>query len=336
MAIDTDGKLYGWGHNGHGQLGLGDYVKKNEPNQVGDAEDWVSVSAGTFHSAAINASGEIWTCGNNSYGILGNRTAGGGSNYNTLAIESTEATNWASVSAGFLHTMAIDTDGKLYGWGNNENGQLGKGTSDTNNNVTPTYIGTEGDNWKYVSAGGSHTVAIKTNGTLWTWGNNVYGQLALDHIAPDDPDVYTAPTQVGTATDWDSISAGYDYTMAIKTNGALWAWGYNDSGNLGIGGFDDTNVPTQVGTADWEFVSAGWSHTMAIKKDGTLWAWGYGWYGEFGDGTTGFRDTPVLIGGTHTVTDGDDGLDTTMVIVIAAVVLVGIIAAAFFLFPKKP
>ena len=144
-----------------------------------------------------------------------------------------------------------------------------------------------------ISTGSTHTVAIKTNGTLWAWGNNTNDQLG-DSVTT----TYSrTPVQIGTANDWVSISAGTSHTVAIKTNGTLWAWGNNYNGELGDGTNENKRNPVQVGTAnDWASVSAGSSHTVAIKTDGTLWAWGNNLYGGLGDGTTTNRSAPVQIG----------------------------------------
>jgi len=116
----------------------------------------------------------------------------------------------------------------------------------------------------------THNLAIREDGTLWAWGDDTFGQLGLSTGA------YT-PTQVGTATNWESILAANLYTFAIRKDGTLWAWGYNTGGGLGLGDTTDRDTPTQVGTAtNWESVWAGNKSILAIRKDGTLWAWGRG------------------------------------------------------------
>ncbi|MFM7855059.1 MAG: hypothetical protein ACKO96_24820, partial [Flammeovirgaceae bacterium] len=127
-----------------------------------------------------------------------------------------------------------------------------------------------GSDWKEVSIGSGFTIALKTNGTLWAWGNNNYGQLGLGDTASR-----ATPTQVGTATNWKSVSSGYTHTMALKTDGTLWAWGENGYGQLGLGDTAQRNTPTRVGTdTNWKLISAGNTNTLATKTDGTLWGWG--------------------------------------------------------------
>ena len=147
-------------------------------------------------------------------------------------------------------------------------------------------------NWSSVSCGDSHTIAIKTNGTLCAWGSNYYDQLGFG----DATDRYT-PTQVGTDTNWSSVSCGAEYTVAIKTDGTLWAWGRNNYGQLGLGTTTQMNTPTQVGTdTNWSSVSCGYYHTIAVKTDGTLWAWGDNNCGQLGLGDTIDRSIPTQIG----------------------------------------
>ena len=114
-----------------------------------------------------------------------------------------------------------------------------------------------------MSGGVLHTIAIKTDGTLWVWGNNVSGRLGLGDITNR-----SSPVQVGTLTNWSSVSAG-SHTMAIKTDGTLWAWGSNGSGRLGLGDITDRSSPVQVGAlTNWYSVDLGNSdHTMAIKEE---------------------------------------------------------------------
>jgi alpha-tubulin suppressor-like RCC1 family protein len=178
-----------------------------------------------------------------------------------------------------------------YAWGGNTHGQLGDGS--TTPESTPEQIGADTD-WAFVSTGADHTVAIKSNGTLWAWGGNDAGQLG-DGTTTDR----LSPVQIGTDTDWMTVSAGGAHTVAIKSNGTLWAWGGNDAGELGDGTTTDRLSPVQIGSdADWVQVSAGGDHTLAIKANtGTLWAWGDNQFGELGDGTTTNQLSPVQIGG---------------------------------------
>lgn len=153
--------------------------------------------------------------------------------------------------------------------------------------------------WAQVSAGGYHTLAIAQDGTLWSWGDNANGQLGVGPVGTDKLD----PTQVSAQGNWASVSAGEYYSLAIKKDGTLWAWGNNQYGQLGNGITTQQNTPVQIGTAtNWSKITAGYNHSMAIKTDGTLWAWGRNTNGQIGNGNTTQQNTPIQVG---TATDWD-------------------------------
>ena len=275
LAIKTAESLWSWGYNALGQLGLGNNDDTNAPTQVGEGANWASVAAGSSHTLAVKTDGTLWAWGLNDFGQLG---LGDPNDNRIVPTQVGTGTNWASVAAGYSHTLAVKTDGTLWAWGTNGFGELGDG-GPSNRNV-PTQVG-EGTNWASVAAGGSHTLAVKTDGTLWAWGLNDFGQLGLG-ASRDNRNV---PTQVGAATNWAFAAAGYYHTLAVKTDGTLWAWGYNVFGQLGLGNFDEANVPTQAGEGtNWASVAAGYLHSLAVKTDGTLWAWGLNNYGQLGLG----------------------------------------------------
>src|SRR5690554_4952976 len=224
----------------------------------------------------------------------------------------TEIDEYVQISSGSFHTTALKTDGTLWAWGWNENGQLGDGT--TIDRHRPIQIGTETD-WQSISTTGySNTIALKADGTLWVWGRNDIGQLG-DGTTTDKH----TPVQIGTDTDWQSISVGYFHTIALKADGTLWAWGWNSHGQLGDGTTTDKHTPVQIGTdTDWQNISTEHRHSIALKTNGTLWAWGWNEFGQLGDGTTTDKHSPVQVGtdnnwqsihagGVHTITLKTDG-----------------------------
>jgi alpha-tubulin suppressor-like RCC1 family protein/uncharacterized protein YjdB len=301
MGIKADGDLWTWGWNNHGQLGNDTNIDCNSPIHVGDDTDWVSVIGGT-HTVALKANGELWAWGDGYNGTLGL----GDQTDRLVPTRVGTDSDWAAVRTnGGSTTMAIKRDGGLWVCGDNYYGQLGFGDFGQyqSKRLVPTRLGD--DEWFAVSSGGGHTLGIRQDGSLWAWGWNYYSQLGLDDPPNiQDPNDTTnlsvpVPTRVGADSDWAAIAAGYGHSMAIKTDGSLWAWGNNASGELGLGDTTRRNVPTKVGEAsDWASVSARDHHTLAIRKDGSLWAWGENWYGQLGlgYGREWVHSTPSRVG----------------------------------------
>lgn len=239
---------------------------------------------------------------------------------------------FSEVDAGGGHSLGIKSDGSLWAWGENFGGQLGNGTQGFVPVTIPVQITSE-MNWEKVSAGSYHSLAIKTDGTLWTWGFNGSDNLGL---GTEYPGYVTAPVQIGTASDWLKISAGYDYSLAIKEDGTLWGWGKNNQGQLGnnmpgqtvyepiqigngtswqsveagynfsFGIKNDGSLWSLNGSADgasqvgedyyWTEVTCGLDFTLGLKEDGTIWSWGSNWVGQLGNGTYSEVAEPAQIG----------------------------------------
>ncbi|MDR0334816.1 MAG: hypothetical protein LBH69_02890 [Methanomassiliicoccaceae archaeon] len=306
MAIKYDGTLWGWGEGTYGQLGLGmSFMYLSYPFQVGTASDWMTVAAGDGHTVAIKTDGTLWAWGHNLYGQIGDGTTRS-DRYTPVKIGTD--TDWAMVSAGYGHTVAIKTDGTLWSWGFNQDGQLGNGTLSTDETIVPTKVGTD-DDWVMVTAGRDHTLAIKEDGTLWAWGCNSSGELGDN----DTREVRT-PKKIGT-DEWKDVSGGFMHSLGIKADGSLWAWGWNSSGQLGSDVFMMSKVPVRIGDAnDWSSVSAGMMSSAAIKNDGSLWTWGENRNGQLGDGTDTNRIAPVRVGSGETWNAVSIGTDFTAAI----------------------
>lgn len=292
--------IWGFGDNSTGQLGNGTNINNSSlavcsmPNTY----QWAVLSSGYIHSAAVDAAGSLYTWGSNSMGEIGDGTTV--RKVIPTLIPTGTAYKWASVGCGAYHTMAVQTDGTLWAWGYNINGQLGLGDS-TNRNV-PVQVGTL-TTWKYVKGGALHTVALKTDGTLWSWGSNVYGQLGSGQVSGGNSSTDTAiPVQVGTLTTWASIASGQNHVIATQTNGTLWSWGLNASGQVGDGTFVNKVSPTSLAlppSATWVLLAAGQQFSAATDTNGALWTWGSNDGGQLanGDTTKANKNTPAKIVG---------------------------------------
>jgi alpha-tubulin suppressor-like RCC1 family protein len=288
-----EGNLFTWGAGTSGQLGDNTATDKSTPvTTFAGGTNWKQVTGGD-HTAAIKTDGTLWTWGDNSYGRLGDNTI---ISRSTPVTTFAGGTNWKQVAGGNAHTTAIKTDGTLWTWGLNDNGQLGNNTTTSRSTPVTTFAG--GTNWKQVSGGIAHTAAIKTDGTLWTWGLNDNGQLGNNTIINRS----TPITTFAGGTNWKQVACGRFHTAAIKTDGTLWTWGRNNSGQLGNNTIISRSTPitTFAGGTNWKQVACGRFHTAAIKTDGTLWTWGTN-SGQLGDNTTTSRSTPVttFAGGTN-------------------------------------
>ena len=313
VAIKDDGSLWGWGYNVNGQIGLPpDYVDHNSPARVGTATSWKDVACGAYHTIAVTTDDKFAACGGNQYGQLGL----GYPQYRSSPEQMGTVAGWAQIDASLTHAAGVRTDGTLWTWGYNGNGQLGYegGTG------APAQIGFDSD-WTSASAGaytdGGFTAALKTNGTLWTWGDNAAGQLGLGDLVERH-----VPTQVGTDADWKSVAcsdgtgsrgrtddAHPDYTLddhvlALKNDGSLWAWGANDFGQLGDGTMSASSTPLRVGSDnDWAAIAVGDDFSAALKTDGSLWTWGHGQFGQLGQGGTPGASTMTLVPTRGTVAE---------------------------------
>ncbi len=272
-AIKTNGTLWTWGNNTYGQLGLGDRTNRSSPAQIGTLSNWSQVSCGYYHTVAIKTDGTLWVWG---YGITGGVLGLGDSTNRSSPVQVGALSNWSRVSAGYVFTAAIKTDGTLWAWGSGTFGRLG--LSDTTDRSSPVQVGTL-SNWGQIACGSSHTAAIKTDGTLWAWGFNAQGQLGLSDSASR-----SSPVQVGTLSDWSQISCGQIHTGSVKTNGTLWTWGYNaEFGQLGLGDRTNRSSPVQVGTLSvWSKISLGEDRTSIVSTNNNIWVCGSNSVGQLG------------------------------------------------------
>ena len=283
--------LWLWGNNSNGQLGDNTQVAKLIPVQTAAAgTNWKLTDGthGTLNSAAIKNDGTLWLSGYNVYGSLGDNTqVDKSSPVQTIA----GGTNWKQASGGGYSQAAIKTDGTLWTWGHNGFGNLGK--NDTTHRSSPVQTVAGGTNWKQVAVTAAHMAAIKTDGTLWLWGYNAYGQHGANNLTMRSSPVQT----VSGGSNWKSVVAAANNTAAIKTDGTLWTWGHGGNGILGNNAITHKSSPIQTvaGGTNWKQVASGGIHLAAIKTDGTLWAWGYNFNGQLGDNTSVAKSSPVMV-----------------------------------------
>ena len=245
VAVKSDGTLWAWGRNSSGQLGDSSTANAGKlvPTQVGTLKTWLSASAGDSHTVALQTSFEIFSWGGNANGQLGQGNATSSATPTKIGTE-----KWASIVAGGRHTLAIRDNGTLYAWGAGESGQLGLGAQAdvlAPQQVVAPAPGDTGaplsNNWEKIVAGRGHSMAIKTDGTLWTWGANAYGQLGDGTLSSA-----SAPMRVGSATSWTVLSAGAEHSFGLQTDGSMWGWGRNLEGQLGNGTLTSVSIPTKM------------------------------------------------------------------------------------------
>lgn len=266
IALKEDGTIWVWGNNTEGITGNGTAGGViQHPIQVGTSTDWTEIAAGRFFVLAKKANGDLYGWGDNTWGNLGN-----GNNtdqYTPILI----AQNVKAFSAGYHHTMIVKNDGTMWGTGYNEWGNLGKG--DLVNSNTWQQEASLATDWTNVGTGYYASYGIKTNGTLWSVGSNVYGQTGTGATSG----ATSTFTQIGTDTNWKEATGGVYHALGLKTNGKLFGWGSGADGRLGIVGAGATiyhNPQAIEASSNYTYIATSWDASAIIKSDGTLYAMG--------------------------------------------------------------
>lgn len=276
------------------------------------------LAAGFGHSLALKDDGTIWAWGLNDVGQFGDSTQADSSvpvdtNRRDTNHAATNQTGYIAIDSESDHAVAIRFDGTVWTWGANDCGQLGndefgvcQATTITEFENYPVYVrdmsGDYFDNVTAVAAGASHTAALKNDGTVWAWGGNFFGQLG-DNTKIDKSVPVQVRDQFGNISTVSSISAGGGHTLALKSDGSVWAWGYNASGQIGDNTLLDKEVATKVlGEGGFNnltgiiAITAGARHSVALKNDGTVWTWGDKDWGQLGDATFGNQSSDTIFG----------------------------------------
>jgi alpha-tubulin suppressor-like RCC1 family protein len=288
-VIDKNGRAWGWGENGVGQIGDNSITSRTTPVSVaGAVKTFCKISTGNEHTLAIDKNGRLWSWGWNIFGQLGtNNTINRVTPVSILGAVKT----FCEISSGQFHSAAIDKNGRAWGWGNNNSGELGDNS--VSSRLTPVSVRGAVKTFCKISTGDLHTIAIDKNNNVWSWGNNQDGQLG-DGTATR---VCTPVSVRGTVKTFCKISTGNNHTIVIDKNGRAWGWGLNNSGQLGNLSYDDRCTPISVLGATKIFcqIYGSDSHTVAIDNNGRAWAWGSNSFGEIGDNSLTQRLTPVSV-----------------------------------------
>jgi len=294
-GLRADGTVWSWGRNyTGGQLGDGTVIHKSSPVLVlGGFTDWILVQSGNTHKLGLRSNGTIWSWGDNGFGRLGDNTS---SNRSSPVLVVGGFTDWTYVSSRSLQSIGLRSNGTLWGWGINNFGELGDGTTTVRS--SPVSVVGGFTNWVFVSSGAYSTIGLRSNGTLWGWGRNNYGQLGNNTTSNRSSPV----SVVGGFTDWTSVSCGVGHALGLRANGTLWAWGAGSFGRLGDNTTVSKSSPVSVvgGFTDWTSIEASTSNSFGIRSNGTLWAWGENFNGTVGDNTTTDKSSPVPVVGGFT------------------------------------
>jgi len=282
--IKTDGTLWSCGYNVRGDLGQNSTSPGYYSSPVQIPGSWSSGNIGGYSyccSHGIKTDGSLWGWGQNEDGCLGTNQA------HELKVSSPAQvgtdTTWGAIRGGSGYVLTFKTNGQLFAWGQNEKGQLGLnnktarsspceigGDTDWTSNITLTHAGT--------------SLAVRTNGTLWSWGYNGSGVLGTNQAFSPSKRAWSSPVQIGTDTTWGDAKLGEAFVNfgVVKSDGTLWTWGRGSHGQNMQNNSISLSSPTQVPGTNWAYYSGSYYHALAGKTDGTLWAVGKNEAGAFG------------------------------------------------------
>ena len=306
-GIRREDELFCWGSNAFGKMGIGAFSGAySSVMQVGTEKDWVSVSAGQYHTCGIRRNGTAWCWGFNNDGQIGNDNQYTSPNVPDQVTDDVGTGawhDWMKISAGRKYTCGIRRDQTAWCWGQNNNGQLGSAAPATRD--TPMQVTGGPKGWRHISAGRETTCGIGTDSSAYCWGLNDTGQVG-DNTATTP---ITSPKEVdGSYTDWDLIDSGYDSSCGLR-DGRAYCWGANTNGQLGD---DDSptssQIPVQVynGYKNWISISVNQDNVCGMREDGRFYCWGRNQNGQVGDNTTTMRDIPTAVSTiSHFALSGD-------------------------------
>jgi alpha-tubulin suppressor-like RCC1 family protein len=291
--VNIGANLWAWGQNSYGQIGDGNYsydVNVSVPVLISSSGDWSYVGGALQTSFAVKKDGTFWSWGSNLVGQAAqNTTSYTVSNPTQVGTN----TNWQNVGWSYNYGVAIKADGTLWFWG-----EVPAGNDTAGFKSSPTQVGT-GTDWVSVNGANRGTVhAVKSDGTMWVWGANAYGLFGNGNAATTLA-LVSSPIQMGTDTNWLNVGGGTSHVLATRKDGTLWAWGRNESGQLGDNTTINRSSPVQVAGANYDYALGGHIFSLAIRKDGSVWSWGGNYYGELGQNDGIYRSIPTQIGTSY-------------------------------------
>ena len=295
LAVRTDGSVWSWGLNADLQLGDGTTVDRNVPGLVALVSGAVNCVASGYASLAVMADGTIRSWGGRQIGsnVTGPRVVLGDGNPGIASVPFDDVEQIAGVAYG--HRLVLRRDGTVWAWGNNDEGELGDGT--TRASTTPHSIQGLGG-ISQVARG----AAVRGDSYVYTWGRNSRGELG-DGTTADRLTAAVVPGLTGAV----QVASGLQHKLALKSDGTVWAWGYNEFGQVGDGTTVDRLSPVQVpGLSNIVWIDAAGHNSFAVRSDGTVWSWGYSWWAS-GSNTERSESVPVqaLVSGvTRVSSDG--------------------------------
>jgi alpha-tubulin suppressor-like RCC1 family protein len=307
LALSAEGIIYAWGSNSIGQLGDGTTLDRLTPVLVSLAglpanTRFTCIAAGSSHSLAVSTEGKLYSWGNNYSAQLGDGTFINRSSPTQVNVQAVPVgTRFSSVAASSSTSMALTTDGKLYVWGNNILGTLGDGSTNTQTGAVAVSLQNIPPNtrFKQIANGVEHSVVLSTDGVLYAWGENSLFQVGDATITRRRTPIAVDVRDLPVGTRFAQISCGAYHTLALGTDGTLYAWGFNGYGAFGDDNAGDGRTPNIIrlgglptGTSLVQIAGIGY-HSLALASNGALYTWGRNNYGQLGDGTFAQRNAPV-------------------------------------------
>ena len=287
-ALKGNGTVYTWGYNGSGQLGLGDTNNRTEPTQT-NMKAVIDIAAGTDHTLVLKADGTVWATGLNNYGQLGNGTTENTNTFQQVKLNENGdyLENIVSIAAGYTASYAVTAEGEVYGWGRNDDGELGIGSKSSEINELYPVKMKKVSKIIQIAAGANHAIMLDADGNVWSTGYNSSGQLGIGNT-----DIQVQPKQMTSVSGVKEIAAGTNHSIMLAENGYVYSVGNDSNSQLGNGNSTNISTPTYVRNtsgnlvSDAKHVKAGGDSTYISRKKDTegksqgMYVIGYNNYGQ--------------------------------------------------------